>query len=508
MTPQPPGGARNVCQPQEDVVAFLSSPDTFGGAEVTRIDTHLSHVFLAGPRVYKIKRAVRYDFADFSTPELRRRACENEVRINRRTAPEMYLGVVPIYRGADGPAWRGPGAPVEWAVEMQRFDADRQFDRLAARGALDESVIAALADKIARFHLDAERVPNAGGGDRVGRVIEQIAAAFGEQAPGAARWALLARAELARRRTLLDARARHGSVRRCHGDLHLANICMFDGAPTPFDAIEFNEELATTDVLYDLAFLLMDLVHYRRIDFANLILNRYLSVTRDYAGSGLLSLFQSMRAAVRAMVLSLPGQPPSSRREARPYFELALAFLEGAPTPRLIAIGGCSGTGKSTLAASLAVELEAPSGALLLQSDVIRKRLRGAPPTARLDGAAYSAAQTKAVYGRMLKDARRALRAGSPVILDATFLDPSSRSEAENVARRVGVPFDGLWLSAPRAILRTRVSARIGGVSDATLAVLEKQLQEARPPTDWTIIDAGRGPGEALTEARRLLPRT
>lgn len=511
MTLNAPDEAVPASDVQADIITFLSAPAAHGGAPVERIDTHLSHVFLAGAHAYKIKRALRYDFVDFSTPDLRRRACENEVRINRRTAPGMYLGVVPIYRNAGGPGWRGDGEPAEWAVEMKRFEADQQFDRLAARGALTDSLATSLADILAQFHLEAERRVSANGAANLERVIDQLASSLAEEAQGArekeqiAIWARLARAELERWRGLLDARSRHGCVRRCHGDLHLANICLLDGVPAPFDAIEFSEDLADIDILYDIAFLTMDLVRYGEHGRANLVLNRYLSLTRDYCGYGLLPLMQSLRAAVRAMVLVLPGQPGKAAEGAPDYRDLAVEFLEKRDSPRLIAIGGFSGSGKSTLAAALALQFNAPAGAVLLQTDLIRKRLLGAPLNVRLDETAYGEAGRNAVYRRMLHDARRALASGNPVILDATFLDPRTRRAVLHVARAANVQFDGLWLSAPREILMERIHARTGAISDATVNVLERQLAKSRPPTDWHVVDAGREPAQSLAESARLL---
>lgn len=511
MTQGPPGEFAPVCADQADIVAFLSSPETFGGAEVTRIDTHLSHVFLAGPRAYKMKRALRYDFVDFSTPDLRRRACEREVEINRRTAPGMYLGVIALYRNENGPGWRGAGAPVEWAVEMKRFEADRQLDRLARRGALEATAIARLADILARFHLDAERLPGASGAAPVARVIEQVGSSLAQGARSkekkhkAARWMSLAFSALAQRRAQLDARARHGGVRRCHGDLHLANICLIEGTPSPFDAIEFSDDLANIDILYDIAFLSMDLVRFGCAGLANLLLNRYLSITRDYAGSRLLDLFHSMRAAIRAMVLDLPGQPSDESERASAYLDLALAFLAGDAKPRLIAVGGFSGAGKSTLASALALDFDAPAGAIILQSDVIRKRMRGAPLDSRLAEAAYTDAEKRAVYERMMRDAGRALRAGRTVILDATFLDPEFRRAADALASETGVRFDGLWLTAARNVLAARLTSRTGGVSDATAPVLERQLQNASEPLDWQVCNVDRGLNETLGMARRGL---
>ena len=497
-----------ICDSQEAVVRFLSSPSTYGGAAVQRIDTHLSHVFLAGARVYKIKRAVQYEFVDFSTVDLRKKSCENEVRVNRRTAPEMYLGVVPIYCRDGEISWDAKGMIVEWAVEMVRFDADQQFDALLARRALDTSTIKTLADEIAKFHLNAEVVAAFRTGGGVGATIDQIATSLQKNDVGAtrerdvARWARLAFSEFEHAAKFLEARQRHGWVRHCHGDLHLANICMFRDKPTPFDAIEFNDDLSNIDVLYDLSFVLMDLVHHKRKDLANLLLNRYLSATRDYSGVRLLRLFQSMRAGVRAMVLNLPSQPDQSKRLAGRYLDLALEYLIGENAPRLIAVGGFSGTGKSTLARSLALHFNGLSGAVVLRSDVARKRLSGHAPEDRLHDENYADDHTHVVYRRLLKDAGRLLRAGQSVIVDATFLSPDFRKAAVDVAEKAHAPFDGLWLSASRDILIDRVASRMGGASDATVGVLERQLDNTVEPADWHVIDAGGSRLDTLDAAQ------
>ena len=500
-----------ICGSQKEVVKFLSSPKTFGGDAVQQINTHLSHVFLVGTRAYKIKRAVRYDFVDFSSVEKRKRACEREVALNQRTAPEMYIGATPIYCTDDGIGWGDGGQIIEWAVEMVRFDASDQFDELLACGKLEKAAILSIADKIAAFHIDAEvksAFPLDGG---VAGALDQISSSLHDTGIGAtrerdiARWTTLAFAEFEKHASLLDARRRHGWVRHCHGDLHLANICMFRGEPTPFDAIEFNDSLSNIDVLYDLSFLLMDIVNHNRADLANLLLNRYLSATRDYAGLGLLRLFQSMRAAVRAMVLSLPTQAPRSQRMAERYLDLALEYLIGGHEPELIAIGGYSGTGKSTLAHKLALEYDGRCGAAVLNSDVIRKRQAGCLPESALSSESYCDAATESVYVQMFKDARRTLRAGQSVLLDATFLKPIHRERAKAIASQAGVPFKGLWLTAAREVLFGRVSGRLNGVSDADIAVLEKQLHATVEPEQWRSVDASQTQGATLTGALEAL---
>ena len=500
-----------ICDLQQSVVDFLSSPESYEGSTVQRIDTHLSHIFLTANRAYKIKRAVRYDFVDFSTVAKRKAACEKEVSINRLTAPEIYLRVVPVYCTENGVSWQGKGAPVDWAVEMARFDNDRQFDALASMGKLDVSLIKLLADKLAEFHQSAEVVNTFKAGGGVASILDQISTSLHEHEIGAtrerdiARWTSLAFEEYEKHAKFLEVRRRHGWVRRCHGDLHLANICLFKNEPTPFDAIEFNDELATIDVLYDLAFASMDLVNHNRGELANILINRYLSITRDYSGVRLLRLFHAMRAGVRAMVLSLPTQPDKQNRLADRYLDLALEFLIGESEPRLIAVGGYSATGKSTLAGAIAMEINSRAGAILLRSDVVRKRLLDQDPEHALQESGYSAAHSEAVYNRLLKDARRALRTGASVVLDATFLDLNYRKAAEDIARKAGVCFDGLWLSASRGILMDRISKRLNGASDATASVLEKQLERSVDHEGWWSIDASGSPHETLENAHLAL---
>ena len=510
---------------QRESVAFLSSPEAFDGegegAAVKRIDTHLSHVFIAGDRVYKIKRAVRYDFADFSSLELRREACESEVRVNRRTAPEMYLRAAPLYRAGDGVSWRAPAEGgdariVEWVVVMARFAAGDQFDEMLADGRVDAALVNRLADRIAGFHLNAAPKPVRRPGAALGAILDELASgllagALGPDRRGdILRWRARAGEEAARGARLVEARRRHGWVRACHGDLHLGNICLFNGEPTPFDAIEFNADLSDIDVLYDLAFTLMDFLRHGRRDLANLLMNRYLSATRDYAGLGLLGLYVSMRAAVRAMVSGLPGQAPEAAARAGGYLDLALALLRAPCEPSLVCVGGYSATGKSTLAGKLALEIDRDAGAVVLRSDVARKRLAGKTPETRLGPECYGAEMNDAVFRRLFRDARKALRAGRPVILDATFFGEAERAGARRLAQGLGVRFRGLWLTAPKAVLAGRIAGRRGDASDADLSVLERQFERFPPAglerdEHWRAVDAGGAPDAVLDRALGVL---
>ena len=290
---------------------------------------------------------------------------------------------------------------------------------------------------------------------------------------------------------LLEARKRHGSVRWCHGDLHLGNVCLFNEKPTPFDAIEFNDDLACIDILYDFAFPLMDLIQFDRRFLANRFFNRYLEITRDYSGLELMPLFLSLRAAIRAMVLALGEMDGRKVVRCKKYFGSALGFLSGSRSPVLVAIGGPSGSGKSTLTRSLALDIAKGPGAVTLHSDVIRKRIFGVAPETHLGGEAYTKDISEKVYRRLIHDARRALRAQQTVIADATFLRSEDRQAIARLADHLRIPFHGLWLDAPVVDMEERLTNRRNDASDATIEVLSEQVRKDLGPIDWTRIDSG-----------------
>jgi aminoglycoside phosphotransferase family enzyme len=363
---------------QRDVIEFLKDPSSYGDGidRVETIETHASLVFIAGDRVYKLKRAVKYAYLDFSTADLRRQACESELALNRRTAPALYLEVRPVVRSAAGAIrFASGGVPVDWVVVMRRFDQALLFDALAKSGRLDQRIMDNLADHIARFHAAAAPHFERGGAAGTRDIAEAQhhclraarAAGFAPALVDGTRkkW----REELAKVGNLLDQRRAAGKVRLCHGDLHLRNICLFDGQPLLFDCLEFSEALATIDLLYDLAFLVMDLEHRGLAQFANRLCNRYLDRSGEDDGLAAMPLFLSLRAAIRGHVTATALETTACgaardemAAEARAYLELAHSFLRPAPC-RLVAIGGVSGTGKSTLAASLAPELGLRPGA-------------------------------------------------------------------------------------------------------------------------------------------------
>jgi hypothetical protein len=289
-----------------------------------------------------------------------------------------------------------------------------------------------------------------------------------------------------------DARAAVGFVRRCHGDLHLGNLCLWRGHPVLFDALEFDEALATIDVAYDLAFLLMDLEH--RVDrlSANRVLNRYVARTGDVDLMRGLPAFLSIRATVRAHVEARSGRAG----HAAAYLTAAALYLKPR-APVMIAIGGLPGTGKSTLARMLAPSLGAAPGALVLRSDEIRKRQHGADPERRLPRSAYTAKKSVAVFSELMNSAEVAARGGHAVIADATFLDLGHRSMIETAARRAGVPFLGICLSAPHKVLEQRIAARTGDASDATVEVLRSATRNDPGPVGWHAVDTADGDGTA-----------
>jgi aminoglycoside phosphotransferase family enzyme len=488
---------------QTAVIDCLASPATHAGAAVERVDTHSAIVFLAGGRAWKLKRAVRFDYLDFSTAERRRQCCEAEVQLNRRTAPTVYLGTVAVTRGSDGAlALGGSGTPVDWVVEMTRFDQDALFDRLAARDRLDLALMAPLAGAIARFHRAAERRPDHGGSLGMTWVVDGNAAGFAEfgadiLAPAAcARLTEAARLEVGRQGAVLDARRATGFVRRCHGDLHLRNIVLLAGQPTLFDALEFNDALACNDVLYDLAFLLMDLWHRRLYRHANVVWNGYLAETADLDGIALAPLFLSCRAAVRAKtsVTSAALQTDPARRGelralAREYLSMAEALLR-PPSPCLVAVGGLSGSGKSTLALALAPSVGAVPGALVLRSDEVRKRLCGVGALDRLGPEGYTPDVSSRVDATLAEQASRVVHAGHSAIVDAVYAEPADRQAIERVAVGASIPFVGIWLDAPEHSLLARVNRRQLDPSDATAGVVRTQLARDTGAIAWHRIDA------------------
>ena len=494
---------------QKDTIALLGRSETYGiDDKVEVIRTHISQVFLAGTRVYKLKRAVNLPYVDFTDPKMRKWACEQELALNRRTAPDIYLEVAAITQQSDGSlTLQGNGEAVDWVVVMRRFSQDNLLDALAQKpGALTRHHMEDLAEALFAFHEACEIFKDCGGHAATAAIVAEnndMLKKFGAGKYEARKLRDLARAsdaQLERTASLLDRRRDEGRVRRAHGDLHLRNIVLLDGKPTPFDCIEFNDDFAIIDVAYDLAFLLMDLEHRGLRDLANAVLNRTLDLNGDIAALACLPLFLSMRAAVRAHV----DAAQEKFDEGAQYVDLALDFLSEKPQ-RLIAVGGLSGSGKSSLARLIAPEIGRAPGAVVLRSDAIRKRLAGVGLYDQLPQSAYSTQMSERVYDRLLCDAESALCDGHSVILDAVHARSDERDRASNLAHKLEIPFNGLWLDVPLAVRQARIGGRTKDASDATREVAKAQDSYDLGPMDWQILDAGQDLQSLTKQAKNVL---
>ncbi|MGO4570830.1 AAA family ATPase [Microvirga sp. 2TAF3] len=491
---------------QSETIRFLKKVSPADGSEVELVSTHASLIFLARDRALKLKRAVRYPYLNFSSPERRLACCRAELELNRRTAPQLYLAVRTITREADGRlAFDGAGTLVDAVVEMRRFSQENLFDTMAQKGALTPQLMTDLARQIAKFHKSAAISFTHGGvagisavldiNDRALRGISLVTAEEARSFAASFRQALI------RHSDRLEARRRAGKVRRCHGDLILRNICLIDSLPTLFDCLEFNEDLATIDVLYDLAFLLMDLWHRDQRELANIVFNRYLDECEEMDGLPLLPFFMAIRAAVRAHVTATQALDAAGDAagvlltEARAYFGLATSLLSHVD-PLLLAVGGFSGSGKSTVASLVAPHIGPAPGARTLNSDRIRKRVHGVRAEERLPESAYRPEISEMVYETLRREAAEVLTMGSGVVIDAVFDRPDERRAIQNVVAAAGIPFHGIWLEAPTETLLLRMEARRSNPSDATAEVLAAQLRRDIGEIVWQRIDASGDPAE------------
>jgi aminoglycoside phosphotransferase family enzyme/predicted kinase len=496
---------------------FLASPATHGGAEVRRIDTHTAAVIVAGDRAWKLRRPVDYGWLDYATRARRQECAEREIALNSSTAPGLYLGIGGITATRDG--WRliEPGdlpAGAEPVVVMQRFQQRDLFDRMAADGRLTPEIMRATGRAVADMHKAAPRRDGMGrlpafAGRETNELIE-LADLLGAEAVSAFS------SEVQRLAEAHAGLASERGARRCHGDLHLRNIVLWQGRPAPFDCIDFNDAFTDIDPLYDLAFLLMDLDHRGHGELAIEVFNAWAErmaampapeVGTAYGGLALLPFFKACRAGIRAKVgalalkdRELSGLEPELA-EARAYLDLANRYLTEAPPARLIAVGGLSGSGKSTLAWALAARL----GAVVLRSDVIRKGLWGVEETEKLPSEAYTPEFTTRVYQAMAERARMALEGGATVILDAAHLREVERDRAGALAQQAGAPFQGFWLEAPVTELKARVTARQADASDADARIVEKQTGYDLGVVQWHRLSASDAPKAIEDMAMALL---
>jgi len=479
---------------------------------VERIETHISHVLVTPEHAYKLKKAVNPGFLDFTTCARRLHFCLEELRLNRRLAPALYLDVTPITGSIDAPVLGGVGAPIDHAVHMRAFAQDGLWDRMALRGALNAQQIDELAATLHAFHVAAAVAP---AGSRFGEP-EQVRApmldnldaldALLTDPQDRAHLAALRQWEAATFETLRPVfaqRRRDGHVRECHGDLHLRNVAQIDGRTTVFDCIEFNDDFRWIDTMSEIAFMAMDLQAHGLPALAHRFVDACLQQGGDHAGLRVMGYYVAHRALVRAKVAALraaqPGAVAGDAAAVRLGVDLALAESRARPLA-LIITHGLSGSGKTTQTQQL---LEA-TGAIRVRADVERKRLAGLPWQARsgsaLQAGLYTADATAATYARLVEIAREVLRAGRPVVLDATFLQRAQRDRARAIAAEAGVPFVILDLEVDLATLRERVRRRQAAGTDASeadLAVLDTQWRTREPldadergacVTDWTAL--------------------
>lgn len=501
----------------EEVIAFLTAADTGAGSKHTPdiVQTHISVIVRFETRVYKLKRPVCFPYLDFSTPQKRYDACLKELELNCRTAPALYLAVRRITRTADGGLeFDGAGELVDAVLHMRRFDDDGLLATMAQRGQLDAGLMSRVAAAVAASHRQAPVLATAAGAGRLRAVLalnrESEAAcvlALGTDLPQRLNQALAHALE--QHAAVLDARAAKGKVRHCHGDLHLGNLCVYQGEPLLFDCLEFNDDMATIDVLYDLAFVLMDVWRFNQQALANWVMNRYLDLADEADGLPVMPFFMALRASIRAQILATQagqaraegdnGRATTCTAQAMAFLELALDFLKARPVG-LLAIGGLSGSGKSTIAAAVAHAFGSVPGARVLSSDRLRKQFFSVSAQTRLPPEAYSSEVSGRVYAGQARQAQALLGLGVAVVADAVFSNPQGREAIEQCAVASAVPFAGIWLDVPADRLFERVASRQNDPSDATSDVVQRQLASDTGPLTWHRVSAAGTVDEVVGE--------
>jgi len=515
---------------QPPLIQALLRPETYPhpAGDIRLHETHISWVLLAGDYAYKLKKPLDLGFLDFSTLASRRKACDDEVRLNRRLCPDVYLGVVDVREREGSYFVGGPGRTVEPAVRMRRMPEEGMLPELLNRDAVTPALVRRIARRLARFHASAVTGP---GVDEHGspaavtaawwQNFAQVQPYIGRTlAPEAFRHTLaFVESFLGDQASLLERRAAGGRVRDGHGDLHAASVCVEGRRLHFFDCIEFNVGFRCTDVAAEVAFLAMDLEHYGRADVAAAYVDAYVAASGDHELRQLLAFYECYRAFVRGKVTSFrldqPGLDGESAArltaEARAYFDLAWAHAGGLPSPLLVASMGLPASGKTTLARALSGRL----GLVHLESDVIRKELAGLPPTARVGGVfgkgLYDPAMTRRTYARVLRRAARWLRRGYPVVVDATFGDPAQRAALRRLAARVGARFVVLVCQADEETAKRRLAARAGRADTASDARLDlwPALRAAFVPRhempEAAMVDTTRPPEEAVERAMEAI---
>lgn len=480
------------------LIQALLSPSRYpaGVAQLELVQTHISWVLLAGDVAYKIKKPVKLPFLDFSTLAQRQRYCADELRLNRRFAPDLYLDVVGIFNTPENPQWAGTGTPIEYAVKMRRFDEASRLDRVCARGELRPEHLSDLAETLVTFHNSADVAPMASRFGSASSILTPARDNFSDLLrllPGKdvhKRLAVLSawtEAQFVQLAPRMAARKQQGRVRECHGDLHLANLVLIRQHVQMFDCLEFNEELRWIDVASELAFTYVDLLAHQQPGLANWLVNEVLSRSGDYDAAHVLRFYAVYRALVRAKVAALRAEQTGvDAQEALDYIALAERLLQKQPL-RLMITHGLSGCGK-TVASNALLQSDANPATLRLRSDVERKRLFGLTSTARsgsaLDAGIYTPDAHARTYAHLYEMAADLLQAGWSVIVDAAFLGHAERQSFRVLAHASGAAFSILAPQATPEQLRERIQARhaLGqDASEATLDVLAQQMNTLEP---------------------------
>ncbi len=476
---------------------WLRSGDPWEAVPPRAIETHAAIVFLVGELAYKMKKPVDLGYLDFSSLAKRHAALARELELNRRTAPATYLRLVSVVERHGQLALGGEGHIVEWLLEMQRFPDGSLLSEVADRGTLSESMVEQLAAHAASFHDAATVISGYDWPAAVARIARENASDLESQAHVFDALSLAASQkarEQAHKRCALALDRQSLDVRRCHGDMHLANAFLDHGTPTLFDCIEFDDFYATIPPLYDIAFLLMDLIARGLHRHANRALSEWAMHRAPdtwpsvMASLATLPLCLLLRAEIRAKT---EARRPGGQARAQHYLTLARTLADRG-VPKLIAIGGLSGTGKSSLAKAIAWRIGGGAGAIHLRTDVVRKRLAGVAMEQRLPESAYAQAASSRIYSELAALVPGALNAGASVVVDAVFARESERIAVEKIARESGVSFTGIWLEAPAAVLEQRVGQRLGDASDADVEVVRRQLSYDLGNIAWIRVDASR----------------
>ncbi|ASC73954.1 uncharacterized protein XM38_049280 [Halomicronema hongdechloris C2206] len=484
------------------------------------MQTHVSYVLLTGEYAYKLKKPVNFGFLDYSTLEKRHHFCQEELRLNQRAAAPLYLDVCPVTQQGDQYRLQGEGQAVDYAVKMRQFPQDALLSHLSEQGELSEELLRRLAERVADFHRRAETsdyIRAFGELSQVRQAIDenydqtvdfiggpQTQQQFDETKAYTDRF-------FAERADLFRQRQEQGWIRACHGDLHLGNICYWQDQLLLFDCIEFNEPFRLVDVMYDIAYIVMDLVLRERSDLTGPFLSHYVEQTGDWEGLQILPLYVSRQAYVRAKVTSFLLKDPSvaeadkqqASATAARYYRLAWSYVQ-PQTGALYVMAGLSGSGKTTVARELGCQLSA----IHLRSDAVRKHLAGVPLHQRGGDDLYTAEMTQRTYKRLLELGLMLAQQGYRVILDAKYDRQALRQSVIEQAQAHGLPLQICYCTAPQAVLEERLQARQGDIADATVAVLTKQSMESFTAAEepWvTTVDTTR---DLSDQAANIVNRT